>query len=317
MSGSAERIDVSVAICTWNRAALLAQTLEVMTHLVVPSGLSWELIVVNNNCSDTTDEVIASYAGRLPIRRVFEPTPGHSHARNAAIRELRGELLIWTDDDVLVEPQWITEHVSASRAYPGAAFFAGTVDPWFEVQPPAWFARHFSELTGVVVCVDHGPEPRRLELGDSFFGANMSVRSAIAREFQFNVRLGRVGNVLTGGDDTDFAIRLVDAGHHGMWIPQARVRHFVPSERVGPDYVKRWFRDAGRTQVRRQRPQGPEIGGVPRWLLREFVEEQAKAIFWTPARNARWFRSYRRALMLRGMIQELRLPPAADLATRS
>lgn len=93
----------SVAICTWNRAALLRQTLENMTKLLIPPGVEWELLVVNNNCSDATDEVIDSFSARLPIRRVFEAKPGLSNARNAAVRQARGEYVLWTDDDICVE----------------------------------------------------------------------------------------------------------------------------------------------------------------------------------------------------------------------
>ena len=56
---------LTVAICTWNRCHLLQQTLEEMTKMTVPTGVDWELVVVNNNCSDATDEVIASFARRL------------------------------------------------------------------------------------------------------------------------------------------------------------------------------------------------------------------------------------------------------------
>src|SRR4051794_35896246 len=103
-------MNVTVAICTWNRAGLLDQTLSEMGRLRIPSGLEWELIVVNNNCTDPTDEVIARHTGRLPIRRVSEPRPGQSNARNAAVRVARGDYIVWTDDDVLVDPLWLAAY---------------------------------------------------------------------------------------------------------------------------------------------------------------------------------------------------------------
>src|SRR4051812_37235025 len=102
---------ITVAVCTWNRAGLLDRTLSRMCQLRVPEGVEWELLVVNNNCTDETDAVLARYQGRLPLRRLSEPSQGHSHARNRAVRAARGELLIWTDDDVLVEPDWIAGYV--------------------------------------------------------------------------------------------------------------------------------------------------------------------------------------------------------------
>jgi glycosyltransferase involved in cell wall biosynthesis len=84
-----------------------------MTRLRIPRGAEWEILVVNNNCNDNTDEVIASFANRLPVQRVFEATPGHSHARNRAVTEAAGDLIVWTDDDVLVDPNWLTGYAEA------------------------------------------------------------------------------------------------------------------------------------------------------------------------------------------------------------
>ena len=74
---------ITVAICTWNRAALLDQTLCEMHKLEIPAGVEWELLVVNNNCTDGTDAVVAEHAKGLPILRLFEARPGLSNAGNS------------------------------------------------------------------------------------------------------------------------------------------------------------------------------------------------------------------------------------------
>ncbi len=94
---------VETAICTWNRASLLDRTLAEFRLLEIPHGVEWEVMVVNNQCSDSTDAVIARHAAHLPIRRLVEPRPGLSHSRNCAVAAARGDLLVWTDDDVLVD----------------------------------------------------------------------------------------------------------------------------------------------------------------------------------------------------------------------
>ena len=132
---------VTVAICTWNRAALLDQTLARMRALSIPTGTEWELLVVNNNCTDHTDSVIAKHTGALPIRRIAEPTPGLSFARNAALAAAKGEHLLWTDDDVL------------------AVLLAGARSPfdelvaagWAEVPrelPAPWVEHHIKRMGG-------------------------------------------------------------------------------------------------------------------------------------------------------------------------
>ena len=126
---------LTVAICTWNRSALLAQALEQMTHLITPPNVEWELLVVNNNCTDATDETIAAFSSRLPIRRVFEPKPGQSNARNAAAREAKGEYILWTDDDTLLDQKWLAAYAQAIQQHPEVIFFGGPVRQWFAATP--------------------------------------------------------------------------------------------------------------------------------------------------------------------------------------
>jgi glucosyl-dolichyl phosphate glucuronosyltransferase len=95
---------VTVAICTFNRAESLRRTLALLTTMQVPPRLSLEVVVINNNSSDGTDNVINEFCCQLPLRREFEPRPGHSNARNRAVDVARGDYIIWTDDDVVVNP---------------------------------------------------------------------------------------------------------------------------------------------------------------------------------------------------------------------
>src|SRR5438270_7390140 len=97
---------LTVALCSWNRSELLRKTLEQFTHLEPDKGLDWELIVVDNNSTDDTPNVLAEFVARLPLRALREPAPGKSNAANLAVREARGEYILWTDDDVLVAPDW-------------------------------------------------------------------------------------------------------------------------------------------------------------------------------------------------------------------
>ena len=83
---------VTVAICTWNRARLLDQTLTGLHALRIPEGITWELLVVNNRSTDDTDAVISRHADTLRLRRLCEPKQGLSNARNCAVRAARGDL---------------------------------------------------------------------------------------------------------------------------------------------------------------------------------------------------------------------------------
>jgi hypothetical protein len=278
-----------------------------MQMLSVPAGVTWELLVVNNNSCDGTDEVIAHQAQHLPLRRLFEPRPGKSYACNLAIAEARGDLIVWTDDDVLVSPRWLACYLDAARAWPDAAFFAGAVEPWFESNPPRWIRRHLASLSGVYAIAAPGSQTRPVSQGEAVFGANMAFRKEVACRFPFNVNLGRVQGQLLGGDDTELIQRVTQAGCYGVWVPEARAQHFIPSERLTSAYVWKWYRDAGRNFVRRgSLPACPTWGGAPRWAVVQYSIERVKALLQSPIKGRRWLSAFTQAARLQGVIAESR-----------
>ncbi len=298
---------VTVAICTWNRAKLLDQTLAEMQKLVIPEGVEWELIVVNNNSTDDTEAVLARHADKLPLRGLLETKQGHSHARNCAIEAARGELLIWTDDDVLVDPQWLNEYVKAARQWPEAAVFGGTIDPWFEVDPPAWFLRNWNVAQSAFVVRQYGREMRPLAPHEGPAGANMAFRMADMRAFEFDTSLGRFRDTLTGGDDDNVIRRMRAAGRQGVWVGTAVVKHFLPTERLTRKYLARWFVGAGMTQVRMKgTPPGATLWGMPRWAIRKYITCWIAMAALEPFRSAAWMTVFRQTKILEGFLIETR-----------
>ena len=299
---------VTVAICTWNRAKLLDQTLAEMQKLVIPDGVEWELLVVNNNSTDETDEVISRYANTLPIVRLFEPKAGKSYAANLALEHVSGELLVWTDDDVLVSPEWLSAYASAARRWPAASFFAGAIEPWFENEPPCWVKRNIRRLRCVYVIADLGDVERGIAPEDGVYGANLAFRANVAKQYPLNPSLGRIRDELIGADDTDVVRRVTSAGMHGVVVPSARVRHFVPASRLNRRYVWNWFRGAGRNLVLCGGISASKtVFGVPRWAARKYIEKQLLAWSLSPFGNAAWFDAFVTAARLRGVMQQVRL----------
>src|SRR5579863_6363284 len=99
---------ITVAVPTHNRARTLALALESLARLRLEPGTEIECLVIDNNSSDDTPGVVEHFARTAPFstKRVFEPRQGSSYARNRAVREARGELIFFIDDDVIVEPDW-------------------------------------------------------------------------------------------------------------------------------------------------------------------------------------------------------------------
>ena len=297
---------ISVVICTWNRSRLLKLTLEQMTHLDVSPGTTWELIVVNNNCSDDTDSVLADFRHRLPLVRLFEPTPGKSHAGNLAVREAKGEYIIWTDDDVLVEPDWLKAYLNAFAEWPHACIFAGAIDPWFEHTPPPWLQLAFPKVANAYAALDHGPTGFDLTHETYPYGANMALkRSAHLRE-PYDTRLGPRPNSGIRGEEMIMARRLLAAGSTGRWVPQARVRHFIPPNRQTLAYLREYFFGSGEALGLLGRNDAGERRalGRPLWLWKEAVSAELAyrigRVFQSPEK---WIDAFRRANVAKGQFK--------------
>ena len=132
-------MSVTVAICTWNRSAELRKTLDRMRELEVPVAVEWELLIVNNGSTDDTDAVVESFNGLLPVRLLHEPAPGLSRARNVAIAEAKGDVLLWTDDDVVVGPRWMTALLAGLQSLAAGLVF-GRSEPVWPGEPPNWYS---------------------------------------------------------------------------------------------------------------------------------------------------------------------------------
>lgn len=294
---------VTVAICTWNRANLLDQTLAQMHNLRIPEGVEWELLVVNNNCTDDTDAVIARHRDALPLRRLHEPKQGHSHSRNCAIAVAQGELLLWTDDDVLVDVNWLAEHVRAANEWPEASFFGGTIDPWFSVTPPRWIKRDLPRFTSAYAIRQLGSEVRPFAPGELPFGANVAFRTGVLKAFPFNPSLGRVGATLISGDETDVLFRMRQAGHSGIWVGTAQVRHYIPPERLTAKYLWKFHCGISQTRCRMEAlPEGKRLFGAPQWAWRGYLENLVLCTFLAPWRNRMWLDAFLRAAFHRGIL---------------
>jgi glycosyltransferase involved in cell wall biosynthesis len=245
-------MDATIALCTWNRASLLAQTLARMESLVVPSGTTWEVLVVTNNCTDETEQVLLSFAHRLPLRWTNESRQGQSHARNRAALEARGEWILWTDDDVLVDPHWLEAMLAAAARYDRAAFLGGPIVPWFEHEPPAWIVANWQVVQSAFALRDLGDAEFACSKESLPYGANFAVRTVIQRQFAYDGRLGRVASGQVRGEESHLLTRLLEAGERGYWIPQARVQHFIPASRLTRDYIRQFYHGIGQTEVLRR-----------------------------------------------------------------
>jgi hypothetical protein len=245
-------VDASVIVCTFNRAASVARSLAAMERLELPDRCSWELLVVNNASTDDTPAVLATIAGRgiLPLRVITEPQLGLSRARNAGVTAARGDLLLFTDDDTVVDPCWLGAYLAAARRWPHASYFGGPVDPLFESVSPRWIRENLEALSPMLCRVEVSGDERPITQSEQPFGPNMAFRRQGFLGVSFNEEVGRRGAEQIRGSEVSVTDQLKRAGATGVWVPTARVQHVIPSSHATLRYLVGYQSGAGATAVR-------------------------------------------------------------------
>lgn len=295
---------VTVAICTWNRCQLLEETLSRLESLRRDRVEQLNILVVNNNSTDDTSDVISKFASRLPVRELVETKQGHCHARNCAIEHASGDWIVWTDDDVLVDESWLVEYAKAIERFPNADFAGGTIDPWFASTPPAWMSNHLDLLQGPFAIRQLGDDVRVLQANETVYGANMAFRLSVLKQNRFDPTFGLVGDNAVRGDEADVIRRLREKGSQGIWVGPAKVQHYIPPERLTKAYVKKFAFGYGQT-IARLDPDGgnvPKLFGRPRWLVKRFLKSRIAEIAHGPLRNRTWLAGLQDAQVCLGMM---------------
>ena len=238
---------ISVVLCTFNRASQLGSALESL--LAQQAGVDYEVVVVDNNSSDDTADVVARLSSRAPesrIRYVLEPRQGLSFARNRGILEARAPIVAFTDDDVRVAGDWIVQVARAFAEHEDAACVGGRVLPHWTRQPPRWLTNaHWSPLA----LQDYGAVPlvSDRQRAVCLVGANLAFRRHVfERVGMFAPELGRIKDGIGSTEDHDLQLRMWRAGMHGVYVPAIVCTADVTPDRMVKKYHRRWHRGHGR-----------------------------------------------------------------------
>jgi glycosyltransferase involved in cell wall biosynthesis len=235
----------------------------------MPTDTEWEVVVVDNNSKDDTRQVVRDYSESNPglFRYLFESKQGKSYALNTAIRESRGEILVFVDDDVAVEPNWLS-NLTAVFGDPKWVGAGGRILPPRDFSPPRWLALQGPYNMGGALCAqfDLGENPG--ELKEPPYGTNMAFRKEAFNKYgAFRTDLGpRPGSEIRN-EDTEFGRRLLAGGEKLYYIPSAIVYHSIPKERVRKEFFLAWWFAFGRCHVRERKSQAKRIWGIPRYCF--------------------------------------------------
>jgi GT2 family glycosyltransferase len=274
------RPSISIVLCTFNRARQLAAAIDALATQA-PGAPAHDIIIVDNNSTDGTRDLVHELASRLPnLHYRFERAQGLATARNAGIRAAAAPLIAFTDDDVRVTPTWVETLVSAFDRHPDADWVGGKVLPRWPQPPPDWLdASRWAPLA----LVDHGDvefavTPRRRVC---LIGANLAIRRrAFQRVGRFSAHTERRLNSIGSTEDHELQTRFWNRGLHGVYVPEAVVIADVQRERLDKRYHRAWHAGHGRFYAEMREPtfEASRMGtvlGVPAHVYRAGLAELA------------------------------------------
>jgi glycosyltransferase involved in cell wall biosynthesis len=271
-----EDMDISIIICTFNRSDSLKKTLQTIKEMTVPQGIVWELLVVDNNSKDDTRAMVKAFQKNTSIRCAyyFENRQGQSFARNTGIQNASGNIIVFTDDDVIVDKSWIKNISDAFQGNTDVACIGGKILPVWESPCPEWIK---GELLNILALCDLGDETKILS-EPKVWGANLSFKTSIIREYGFfDTKLGHKGGKLYGGEETKYLQTLINAGEKIMYFPGALVYHCISKSRLKKKYFRKWYFDTGeRSAIEMGEYNKRNIIGIPLIVLRRVLKEMFK-----------------------------------------
>jgi glycosyltransferase involved in cell wall biosynthesis len=263
---------LDVLIPTYNREKLLPLTLNSLLAAQIPPELEVGVTVVDNNSSDGTRQVIESYAEKSGgrIHYVFERAQGRSHALNAGVRATSGDLVGVIDDDEEIDSQWYKVAFEAFTTR-DVDFVGGPYVPRWSIAPPRWLPPEYGSVVGWVNGGDNevpfdNNYPGILMGGNAVFRRDVLVKAGL-----YTTWLGRTDKGLLSGEDEELYHRLLAKGAKGVYLPNLKIYHHVPAERLTKKYFRSWcfWRGVSLGLLERKRKQEcAYLFGIPRWHYR-------------------------------------------------
>jgi glycosyltransferase involved in cell wall biosynthesis len=268
---------LSVLIPTRNGAQRsLPATLEAFCRLHPPED-GWKLIVIDNASTDGTRSLVEARRDALPIEYVYEPRVGKNRALNTGLEHAVGDLVVFTDDDVLPVPEWLPILRRAADARPPYSIFGGPVLPRWPSQPPSWILDWVPLSPTYTVLY---PRPEGPYLARGVFGPNMAIRAEVFQKgYRFDERIGPRGRSYAMGSETELLLRLEQAGYLTWHCQRALLFHAIETHQMTEDWILERALRFGRGMYRLQtttgqRPQFSAMGSrrslggelVRRWI---------------------------------------------------
>jgi glycosyltransferase involved in cell wall biosynthesis len=234
---------VSVIVPTYNRADMLAVTLESFFNQSYDKT-KYEIIVVDNNSSDHTKQVIGELQSKstVPLKYLFEPRQGVHYARNGVVKHTRGDILYYTDDDMIADVHLLKEIVKLFSYDDKVATVTGRVLPKWEQEPPRWVR---TLCMNQLLSLQDRPEPLLISPYDTgVFSCHQALRrDAFLKSGGYNPE--NTGGEWIGDGESGLNRKLQELGYRFGYIGSSITYHMIPTERMTQRYLNKRLANQG------------------------------------------------------------------------
>ena len=215
---------ISVAVCTYNRADVLPKCLESLADQSASSEL-FEVLIIDNNSTDDTKRIALDFCkNHNNFKYIFEEKQGLSHARNRAIEEAKGEYLAYIDDDAITDKEWLKKIGSVIQNNKNIVAFGGPIYPWYNKEKPKWFKDEFATHS-------YGKQHFQLTEQNCPFGlsgSNMIFKKEILNKYNgFSAEYGMNGDKIAFGEESFLFNKMLKNDENIQYFPGIFVYHLV------------------------------------------------------------------------------------------
>jgi len=259
-------------IPTFNRSKSLKKTLTGIQELSLDSQHSYEVVIVDNNSTDNTKEMVQQFSGKswIGIKYLLEEKKGKINAIHKAVDHAKGDVLVFTDDDVTFDQNWlkiIAENFRDKLIH----CVTGKIIPVYEEEKPCWYSEKLSTVLGLV---DYSGEKRKT---DQITGANFAILKSVFEQVGgFTVYDGLIN------EDTFLTKKLLKGGFNIIYDPRMVVYHHFQKEKFTKEYFRRWYWLSGRSiaVIHKEKDLSLKrnIAGVPFWRIKEASQHFQKML---------------------------------------
>jgi glycosyltransferase involved in cell wall biosynthesis len=240
---------LSVIFCTYNREKYLYNALKSIAKQDFPYQ-DYEIVMVNNNSTDSTESICKKFQEDYPqveFHYFLETNQGLSYARNRGVKESKGDILVFVDDDATVFEFYLSSIKLFFEAHPDVAACGGPIVPVYEIDKPKWLSHYTEQLIGGALY--EGDKVKPFRNGKYPGGGNSAFRKEVFEKYGlFNVELGRKGTGLIGAEEKDLYDRLTKGGEAFYYLPLMGIHHYIPEKKLSESHFRELTYSIGKSE---------------------------------------------------------------------